>query len=252
MDINTAWKSTCKVLLGEEIGELDAYEKYLKRYTKTTQKKKSCLSGKPVSVTSQHVNSDRIVSYDELGLYNQKFMGKHLDVNELKDIDSLIAALNERFYYSGNNIQGNSFNTENVDRCQNSSYVKESTEVYDSKFVAYSSTLRYAEYVFGSTLVGQKTRFCIKGHDVYEVSRGLELIRVFVSSDCFYCGNLEGCSNCMFSFNLRKKNYCIGNAQLSREKYEALKQKLVQEIRETILAKKDIPSIIDIIGGAHE
>jgi hypothetical protein len=253
MELNTAWKSTCKILLGDEIGELGEYEAYLRRYTKRIQKRKSSFSGKDVSFTSPHVPGNaKVISYDELEQYKTKFGKMAVNINELKDIDSIVEALGEQFYYSGNIILGKSFNVESVDRCYNSSFVSDSVDVYDSKFVAYSSTLRYSENVFGSDAVGQGTRFCINGYDVYELARGFETIRVFVSSDCYYSGNLEGCSNCMFSFNLRKQNYCIGNLSLSREKYAKLRGKLLEDIQETLRSKKDVISIIDLIGDAHE
>ena len=253
MELNDAWKSTCKVLLGGEIGDIKEYEDYLKKYIKSPQKRVSSFSGKEVAVTSQYLgDKDKFISYDELALYKAKFGDNGLNVNELKDIDSLLGALKERFYYSGNIILGNSFKTESADRCDNSSFVSNSVDVYDSKFIAYSSTLRYSEYVFGSDLIGQGTKFCIKGYDVYELARGFEAIRVFVSSDCYYSGNLEGCTNCMFSFNLRKQNYCIGNLSLPKDEYAKLKEKLLVDIRETLKSKKSIPSVIEIMGGKYE
>lgn len=254
MELDEAWRSTCRILLGDEIGGIADYEAYLRRYTKPIQKRNSSFSGKEVSFTSPHVPEGAgIVSYDELEQYRTKFGKTPVDINALKDIDSLVESLKERFYYSGNLVLGKSFSVERVDRCYNSSFVSNSVDVYDSKFVAYSNTLRYAEYVFGSDLVGQGTRFCIKGHDVYELARGFETIRVFVSSDCVYSGNLEGCTNCMFSFNLRKQNYCIGNLGLPKDKYAKLKEKLIGEIREELRSKKNVISVIEIIGGGqHE
>ncbi|MFH1306813.1 MAG: hypothetical protein ABIH83_04145, partial [Candidatus Micrarchaeota archaeon] len=51
MDINDAWKSTCKVVLGEEIGELQEYEKYLSKYVEPIYEKSSTLSGKKVIIS---------------------------------------------------------------------------------------------------------------------------------------------------------------------------------------------------------
>jgi len=52
MDINSAWKSACKVLLGEEIGEIQQYAGYLQKYVEPLSEKTSALSGKKVLVSS--------------------------------------------------------------------------------------------------------------------------------------------------------------------------------------------------------
>jgi hypothetical protein len=48
MDIDGAWRSTCKVLLGAEIGKLDDYSSYLSGHGELAERKKSCLTGSDV------------------------------------------------------------------------------------------------------------------------------------------------------------------------------------------------------------
>ena len=43
----------------------------------------------------------------------------------------------------------------------------------------------------------------------------------------------------------------IGNHQFSQEEYLKLKDKLIEDIRETLKAKKNLPSLIDIINGSN-
>jgi hypothetical protein len=59
---------------------------------------------------------------------------------------------------------------------------------------------------------------------------------------CLYC---LGCSDCMFCFNQRNRRHCIGNAELARDRYAALKKKLVDESREYIEKHKSFHSIFD-------
>lgn len=247
MDIYDAWKSTCKVLLGKEIGDMKDYAGYLKRYVDPVSEKKSSLSGKPVAVSSQHIcKGARFISHDETEDYEKIASKARLDINDLKDIDSLVEATRERAYYCGNIVLGNSGNVERSNRCINTFYVCESQDVYDSKYVAYSCTLRYSDYIFGSNSIGE-TKFGIKDFETYRDVRCMETIRTYNSSDCYFTGNVEASNNCMFCFNVRNKSHMIGNNQFPKEEYSKLKEKLLSDVRETLRAKKSIPSIVDII-----
>lgn len=248
--VNNSWKSTCKILLGDEIGDIAHYEKYLMKYVDEKKKVKSALSGKEVAISdSMHANAS-FISNDELEEYRKKTENIKLDVNNIKDFDSIQEQLQEIFYYSGNLIFGNSEDITSSSRCGNSFHVHESQDVYDSKYVVYSCLVRYGEYIFGSNAIGE-TQFGIKNFETYRDSRCMETIRNYTSSDCYYTGTLEGCNNCMFSFNLRNKSYRIGNHELPKDRYSTLKTKLIEDIRETLRTKKDLLSIVDLVNGGN-
>ena len=46
------------------------------------------------------------------------------------------------------------------------------------------------------------------------------------TNDSLFCYDMKGCRNCIFSFNLRQKEYCIANKQYSKEEYEKYIQSL--------------------------
>ncbi len=169
--------------------------------------------------------------------------------DDIKDIDSAIEAVREKAYYIGNVVLGNSQQAKITNRCINSSFIYKTQDVYDCKFVAYSSILRFAEYIFGGNAIGEGSKYNIKTFETYKNVRCMETIRNYVASDCYFTGSLESCSNCMFSFNQRNKHNMIGNCQVSQDEYLKLKEKLIEDIRETLKQKKYIPSLIDIING---
>ena len=247
-ELDKAWKNTCKIMLGSEIGDLEDYEEWLLNYVNPVSFKTSALSGKDVIVSSEKVCKDaKFLAHDEVEQYLKTIGTKKFDINDLKDIDSAVAALQERAYYIGNVVLGNSQNVEIANRCINSSFIYKTQDVYDCKFVACSSVLRFAEYIFGGNAIGEGSKYNIKTFETYKNVRCMETIRNYVASDCYFTGSLESCGNCMFSFNQRNKNYMIGNHQFSQEDYLKLKGKLIEDIRETLKAKKEIPSLIDII-----
>lgn len=252
-NLNRAWKSTCKVILGEEIGELSEYEKWLTRYLEPSGTKKSAISGKGVVVSSDDFcQSAKFLSLDEVDQYMKTIGNGKFNINDVKDLDSIIEATREKAYYTGNIVLGNSLHVDSVNRCINSSFVYKTQDVYDCKYIAYSSVLRFAEYIFGSSGIGEGCKFNIKIFETYKNVRCMETIRNYVASDCYFTGSMENCGNCMFSFNQRNKNCMIGNYQFAPDEYHKLKEKLVEDIRETLKAKKMVPSLIDIINGdAH-
>lgn len=246
--IRKSWKATCKIILGDEIGELEDYEEWLLRYVDPLGYKKSALSGKEVIVSSEKVcKGGKYLSLDEVDQYLKKIGKEKFDINDIKDIDSAVQTLQEKAYYIGNVVLGNSHYVETVNRCINASYIYKTQDVYDCKFVAYSSVLRFAEYIFGGNAIGEFSSYNIKTFETYKNIRCMETVRNYDVSDCYFTGSLENCSNCMFSFGHVAKHYLIGNNELPKDEYAKLKNKLLEEMRETLKANKTLPSLIDIV-----
>lgn len=246
-ELSKAWKSTCKLLLGEEIGELETYRDYLKKYSDPMSTKISAISGKEVYVSSdKFCQRATFLSHEEIPEYEQKTKKFKLNINEIKDIDSIINAAQENFQYVGNVVLGNSRDAISCHRCVNTSYALECQDIYAGKYVAYSSSVRDAEHAFGAS-GGGNLNFGIRTLEVFKLMRSFETLRCYSSADLYYCASCEDCSNCLFSFNLRSKNYHIGNLQFNREKYLALKEKLLADVRDELKAKKAAISMVDII-----
>ncbi|MFH1448139.1 MAG: hypothetical protein ABIG39_04710 [Candidatus Micrarchaeota archaeon] len=244
MDINSAWKSTCSLLLGGEIGELEEFGPYLRHYHYVPyMEQKSVISGKKVIIgTDRYGKNPKLISQDEID-YDKKFS---LNINEIKDIDSLIESLQNRFHYTGNKVFGNSKFIEDVDNCTDSFYVYKSHNIVTSKYIAYSAFIREdSEYIFGcSTLL--KARHLIRAIGGYNFVRCFDSNLITNCSDMFFSVNCHGSTECMFSFNLKSKRYCIGNLDLEKGKYLETKKKLLSEIRGRLRKDKRFISVFDL------
>jgi len=247
--VNRAFKSTCRILLGGEVGGMQEFEGYLSRHLEAGGSAISAISGKPVALSVPNFcKGARFISNDEREQYCGMLKATPLSINDVKDIDSILSALSEKLCYAGNIITGNSHYVDGSDMVSNSSFILNSSEIYDSKYVAYSDAMRYGEYVFGSNWIGE-TKFAIKTYETFRVARSMESLSISNSSDCFYTARVNGCTNCMFSFNQKNRKQLIGNLEFPRDEYNKLKAKLIDEIRETMSAKKAVPTIVDIIKG---
>lgn len=246
MDINDAWKATCKVLLGGEVGPLSSFEEYLSKDTVQLYSRKSCLSGRPVTVSMPQLPaSARYISMDEMASASLP-PAKPLSINQIKDIDSLVQALGERAVYCGNVISGNSMAVSESDSCSNVHQIRCCTQVHDSKFIACSSMVRYSEFAFGSTQDAM-SKYIVRAHETQRLTRCFEVLRTYICTDCVYVANLENCSDCLFSFNQRSRRLLIGNLALEKSRYLELKKKLLDDIAQTLRSGRAVPSIAELI-----
>jgi len=246
--LNKAWKDTCRILLGQEVGELDDFSAYLRRHVEPLERRNSAISGKEVAVSSDKIPKGApVIAYDEIEEYG-KMVARPMDVDKIKDLDSLVENTREMAYYAGNIVLGNSRGAAGSHRCVNVCHALECKDVYDGKYIAYTSSIRSPEYSFGCCFGGD-IQFCIKALDPYKQIRCMETFHCNVASDSYYSATLEDCTNCIFSFNQKNRHYMIGNVSLPRDRYAALKAKLVGEIADELRRKKSLPSIIGIISG---
>jgi hypothetical protein len=245
--LNKSWKSTCRILFGEELGELSEFKEYLSEPL-VGQFFESCYSGKKIWVGSDKYNPDsRFFDFSsEISKYT-KILSEPMRLDEIKDIDSLVDALKEKLVYAGCKSFGNSKNVVNSDSIMDSSNILNSSRIIRSKYVAYSYMMQYNEHCFGSTSSGESTHIarCFYNNSL---SRCFEICGTIKASDSYFSYNIWSCNDCIFSFNLRSKRYMIANIQLRKERYMELKKKLLGDIADELKGKKRLSlSILDLV-----
>ena len=242
-ELNKAWKSTCKVIFGEEIGELKEYEEWLNGYMPPLQKAKSHLSGKEVVLaTNNYCEEAKFVSEDELKKANAS-----LNINEIKDIDSVLGAISEKWEYVGNQTQGVSSSFESSTQVNNSHYVANTITTSDSMYLYATYRVGVGKYAFGCANQSVKSEFlirCLRGNNMV---RSFEAHYCDTSSDAYLSHYCHGSHNILFCFNQKFKRNCIGNLELPLEKFTDLKRKLVGEIREELKKDKKFPSLLELV-----
>ncbi len=241
--MDKAWRSTCRVIFGQETAPLADCDEWLREYGEKLRMEKSSLSGKRVTFSvDDYAENAKYCGFDEDD-FGKKFAP--ISINEMKDIDGIIQAVQERASYAGNVILGNSSLVENSSSVLESHFVLDSTVITDSKYVGYSRYVKGGEYcfgIFGST----KAEHIVKCMGS-ELKRCFECHMVEVLSDCYYCAKTQNCHECIFCFGTYNGGYKIGNTQLSREKYGSLKAKLLGEIAEKIRKEKKVFSLLSLI-----
>ncbi len=239
--LDKSWKSTCKIILGREIGELKEYTDWLNDYYHPFGIRKSCVSGENVVLSDDHYcSSAHVISQGE-----EVKETEPLNINEIKDIDSLADAISERWTYTGNKVLGNSSEVKQSDSITNCQKILDSANLQYSSHTYRSFMGRECKYSFGCTYLG-KSDFVIRSTAVFKASRIFESHWAIDSSDIYFSFNCAGCHDLLFCFNQRNKRNCIGNLCLPKDKYLLLKQKLLGEITGYLETNRSLPNIFDI------
>ena len=242
--LDKEWRTLCRMILGGEVGALDEYSNWLSGLDDPLFTRKSSMSGNPVVFSNgEYCASSRAVSMDEVD-FSKNF--EPISINSMKDIDSLVSAVQERAHYCGNIVIGNSKFIESSSEISDSFFVYKSVRISGCKNVAYSQWMRLSEGIFG-TNEGGDTRHCLRCGIVYCNQRDFEAWICGNTSDSYYSYGLEDCRDCIFCFNLIGKSHCIGNVALERDKYADIKKKLMSELREKLVKEKSLPSLIELV-----
>ncbi len=239
------WQATCRTILGQEVGELREFAGWFEEINEPMVKYPSSLSGKDVCyVENRYCKGARRINLAEVD-FQKKF--EPLIINEIKDIDSLIGAVRERMAYAGNVTLGNSQFVQESSNISDSHFIYNSGRVDNSKYVAFSTDARFCDGLFGSLIMAY-CEHVVRGHIVRASKRCLEIWLSNSCSDCVYGWGLENCSDCLFSFHLRSKRNCVGNLELEKGKYAAVKAAIMQQLSDELRAKKRLSSLIEIVG----
>ncbi len=239
-ELNKAWKTTSRILFKDEIGELKEYEGWLSEYIINPVER-----GEVKVTSSDYPKNARYVSYKSID-FMKRF--EPLNINEIKDIDSIVEALKERFIYAGNIVLGKSQFVEKSNNVIDSHYILNSNFITKGKYIAHSSYLQKSQYIFGCH-DADNTNFAIRSicfGGAEQSQRLFEIMSVETSADVYYSSNISGSHEIMFSFFLYGKSYYIGNIQLERSKYFSIKEAFLEQLRE-LLKKGKAPKFSDMI-----
>jgi hypothetical protein len=251
--LNMDFKKTCRLLFGQEIGELGEFAPYLSEMYFPYALQRSALSGRRVCLSGPYYpEGAKYASQSEVG----KVAFEPLSINQIKDIDSLFEAAAGRAVYCGNKLFGTCLGEIGGDNLADCAEVRDSYDVYSSKYAAYCSIGRYSESIYGVSGfrgVSNSVRcaWCA-GPNNNGAARCFETYASTGIAGAYYAYNCSGSSDIMFCFNLLGRSHCIGNLQLTRERYATLKAKLVAEMAEKLRNDKRLFSIVDLVGAGKE
>lgn len=151
-------------------------------------------------------------NYDSIQAIKEKF--EKLRLKSIHKYSNIIASAN----CTGDNIVNakNCFNCFDIFR-----------DVEDSKFLFSAFMLK--DSYDGNGIY--KTQFSYEMVDSNESNASIGTVTVYNSTNSRYSFNCHSCQNIFGCVNLRSKNYCILNKQYSKEEYQALVPKIIEQMK---------------------
>ena len=247
--LDQRWRSTCKSILGQQVGGQQEFEGWLNERLEPGSVHNSILSSKDItSSPTDYCKGAKWISYDEID-FAKKF--SPLNINEIKDIDSLINATRERYVYSSNKILGKFENVSASDVIIDSINIVGSANLSKCKNAAFCFLARESQNVFGCASFGFDTnviRSCYHKNN----ARTFECAVEEYLSDSLFCYNVFNSSDCIFCFNLKNKKNMVANIQLTKEQYSSKKADLIEQITSELESKGRLDfSIMGLSGRLH-
>lgn len=241
--LNKAWKSTCRILFGNEVGDLEDYGPWLNEYVDTSRYMKSESGAGVLVAINEYEPSARFASRSSID-FEKKI--EPLGINEVKDIETIVQAIQDRLVYTGDVILGNSKFIEESTNITDSFYVYKSSIVSKSKNTGFSDTVRVSDNTFGAHGAAYCS-YVVKGSTVTQNKRCFECHYTQYDTDCYYCTKAVNCSECLFCFGSQNAHHTIGNLELDKSKYFSLKAGLLEQMHDVIQKEKSIFSLLSIL-----
>ncbi|MCC6323228.1 hypothetical protein IT400_00365 [Candidatus Nomurabacteria bacterium] len=116
---------------------------------------------------------------------------------------------------------------EQVNNCHRCFSVSDSEDCRYSFFIPYGQT----KNTYDVDHVGVGTMDTYELHSGFGDNRVLFGNRVYFSHDVFYSDDCYNCDNLIGCISLRKKSYCIFNKQYTKEEYQTLAPKIIEQMK---------------------
>ncbi len=242
--LNDAWKKTCTILFGKEIGDLKEYEPYILNHL------------------NQH-NGDLLTQTNQITLFHP-LLNKNTLVNSkqlkewkasldaIKDIDSLIEEMKGVVQYNAPTTFGTCHDVHQSDLITDCSVVQHSYMLTRSKYCYGCCWLRdQSTHAFGCGPAGTKVQFSLMCELGASLKAGFETYAFISCSNIYYSHFVKNAHNIMFSFFQIGKQYVIGNVQLTRGEYIKIRDQLIEQMVDELEKHKALPSLFELVNNSQ-
>jgi hypothetical protein len=246
--IDEAWRSTCRIVLGKDIGPLQKYEKFLSerinpvKMVKTAYGNETCTSD---MFFYKYIPDDRTVNLEEA----EEIAKQHLTFEDGKEVtlESVLGAISPIAFFRAEFAEGSNANNIETQIPYTATNTYRVMDATFAKNCAYDTMALNSEAAFGCFRV-LYSKFCMKCHGSVGLTNCFEVDCSTNLRDSYFCHDVEGSDNCMFCFNTKSKRYAIGNVEIGRENYLKIKKIVLEEIAGKLENEGKLPFDIFTLG----
>ncbi|MCX6771039.1 MAG: hypothetical protein NTX79_03215 [Candidatus Micrarchaeota archaeon] len=230
--VQKAWDATCRLVLGQEMGDITRFKEWLLRHNYRIRKVQSVLGSGEIPAASyenlkalpdsRYVNIDERAPLTRLLKFTEKEAGAFTLANAGKTL-SRIAYITSQFH------EGTILN---VYGCPLVMWSSDCEEVHGCIFMkrsAYSTWGRDSEHLFGSAFV-LDSGFNIKCYNSFKLKGCFEVDSARSSAGCYYCHNVENCHDSIFCSNVKNLRYAVCNKEVGKEEFARVKAMLLARV----------------------
>ncbi len=243
-EIEVEFRKATKILLGNELSDLESYAEWLGKRVPLPIKGKSAISNKEVwappslNFLKRPVNMNKLFSLDEMqNLEQPRFKAEDLEDKNIREIGDMVKQI---AFVCGNFRYQECENVENSSGAGGGRNLYHCEDVFlNTKNIAYANYALYCENSFGCKSIINSS-FCIHVYNSSSITRCFEVDCCSNSSDLLFCHNCENVRDSMFCFNAKNLKNAIGNVQLKPDEYKRIKSMFLKEIYERLVKDKDL------------
>src|SRR3989338_2838106 len=213
--VETAFERTSALLLGKPLpGGIDRYSGWLTRHNRKWEKHKSVLSGRQVSRVDYcgyfELPPGKLITAEEA-----RFIGDNVAISQHEaesiSLASAPAPIGKIAFFVPEYEEGMNVNVPGCPNATDSANCYRASPIVYSKFCAYSFWPRSSEYAFGCEALFDSA-FCMNAHYSSKIRAGFEIDSCRDCSNLYFSHNCENVQDSMFCFNVKNRQYAIGNA----------------------------------------
>jgi hypothetical protein len=230
--VQKAWNDTCRIVLGQELGDLPSYKEWLLHHNIQIRKVPSALGSGEIQAGSYEnlkaLPNSRYVNIDEMRQIAPLLKLKEGEAKALS-LDNAGKTLGRVLYLSPQFHDGTILNAYG---CPIVTWSSDCEAVHGCIFMkrsAYSTWGRDSEYLFGSAFVFD-SGFNIKCYNSFKIRNCFEVDSARLSTGCYYCHNVENCHDAIFCSNVKNLRYAVCNIEVGRDEFARVKALLLARV----------------------
>lgn len=233
-NIDKAFVDTTKLIFGKPLTPTEKYADWLTNRIARNNVIDSALGNGTINLPDYgflgKMERKRITAFEDLFAAEGK---KLTTVVENETNATLTKKLASIAYFVPAFVEGNNINVKNTTIYLDCINIYNSFDIFKTKNSAYIFSIIDSEALFGCYRV-MASKFCIHCYNITNLSACFEMDLAKNCSNSMFCHNVENVHNSMFCFNVKNKNWAIGNVEVGREQYLKIKDKLTEEIVESL------------------
>jgi len=238
--VEAAFRSTSRLVLGEELQNVRSYENWLLERALRVRKVKGA-HGSGVNRIEripiiEKIPASRIVNSEEAKQAGEKKIS--IGAAELPSLSEIKKRASSVAYFCDEFSNGIKENCLQVPMTFTGSNMQKVADCTDSKLSGFASAVVKSEHIFGGGVRMLRSQFCLNCYNCVKTSGCLEVDCSYSTRNSYLCHNCENMQDSLLCFNAKNMQYAVGNTVVGKEQFLRIKKMLLGKIAKDLKEKR--------------